>query len=348
MTRTQTVIKPNDQRIIWGGAVSVQHGEDWLQPWRLPCDKLPFFPPDGIRTAAAKPSGGRLRFATDAESLVFHVTPFADEGRADLLVDGTRHESLAFDRGTAILRFDALPAGLKTIDFWPCQTVPFRLRRIEIPQGAQFAHCADNRPRWITYGSSITHCGAADGPSCVWPGIVAREQGLNLTSLGFGGQCHLDPMVAKLIRDLPADLISVKAGINIYGGGSLSERSFLPALLGTIHTIREGHPDIPFVVCSAIYSPNRETTKNRVGFTLQAMRAEVEEAVRICRERGDSNLYYVDGLDLFGPQLAEFLPDNLHPNGEGYKKLAANFMHEVFDGLGIRARQDSESAVPSS
>ena len=33
----------------------------------------------------------------------------------------------------------------------------------------------------------------------------ARTHNLDLTCLGYGGQCHLDPIVASMIRDLPAD-----------------------------------------------------------------------------------------------------------------------------------------------
>jgi lysophospholipase L1-like esterase len=182
----------------------------------------------------------------------------------------------------------------------------------------------DDRPKWVVYGSSITFCKRTDSPSLSWPCIVARHLGLHLTNLGFGGQCHLDPMIIRLMRDLPADLVTVEAGINIYGQSSLGERTFLPALLGAIATIREGHPTCPFFVASPIYSPARETTPNAVGLTLQAIRAYTAKAVRIFRQRGDLHLHYVDGLDLFGPDMERHLVDGLHPGPEGNLRLADN------------------------
>jgi lysophospholipase L1-like esterase len=65
------------------------------------------------------------------------------------------------------------------------------------------------------------------------------------------------------------------------------------------------------------------------------MRIEVQEAVESFRRRGDANLYYVDGLTLFGKDLAHLLPDNLHPNAEGYRRMGENFLKEVFEVQGV-------------
>jgi hypothetical protein len=59
---------------------------------------------------------------------------------------------------------------------------------------------------------------------------VTRARGWDLTCLGYGGQRHLDPLIACTIRDRYADLISMCVGINIYGQGSLNVRTFLPAV----------------------------------------------------------------------------------------------------------------------
>ena len=164
-----------------------------------------------------------------------------------------------------------------------------------------------------------------------WPAIVARERGLDLTCLGYGGNCHLEPMIAMMIRDLPADLISMKVGINIYGAASLSPRTFRAALIGFVRILREGHPDTPLAVASPIFSPPRERAENAVGFTLEAMREEVAAAVDDLRAHGDRNVHYVDGLRLFGHELARLLSDGTHPDAEGYKHLARNFTREVAD-----------------
>jgi len=121
----------------------------------------------------------------------------------------------------------------------------------------------------------------------------------------------------------------MKVGINIYGSGSLNERTFRAAIIGFVQIIREKHPDTPFAVISPIYSSHRETDLNAVGFSLRDMREEVAEAVEALKAHGDGNIYYVDGLKLFGAEHAHMLPDELHPDAKGYKVLAQNFLEEV-------------------
>ena len=106
-------------------------------------------------------------------------------------------------------------------------------------------------------------------------------------------------------------------------------RTFRPAVIGFVHIVREKHPDTPLVVISPIFSPPRETTPNAAESTLTQMRVEVVEAVDAMQDRGDTNLHYVNGLDLFGPDLAHLLPDDLHPNAEGYKVMGQNFVDRV-------------------
>ena len=330
-------IPAGDPRLIWSGAISLQRGDGWLKPWRVPHEDLDLYSPGEIALAgrAERPSGVRLRFATDSRHLTFHTEAMLEDGNFDLYADDALIETVSFSVGDTEVSFSGLAPRSKTVELWLNQFAPFSLRYFEIDDGASLERVEDERPKWITYGSSITHCRQAGSPSFTWPGVVARAQQLNLTSLGFGGQCHADPMIARLIRDLPADFISIKMGINIYGAGSLSPRSYRPAVIGTIATIRDGHPEIPFAVCSPIWGAHRESTQNNVGLTLEQMRMEVCEAVESFRRRGDARIFYVDGLKLFDETMAEHLPDNLHPNALGYRLMGENFNREVFDVQGI-------------
>ena len=132
-----------------------------------------------------------------------------------------------------------------------------------------------------------------------------------------------------MIRDLPADFISMKVGINIYGSSSLSIRTFRSSVIGFIEILREKHIDTPLAVISPIYSPDREVVLNSGELSLQIMRNEIQEAVSKIQSYGDTNIHYIDGLSIFGEQYAHMLPDGLHPNAEGYKVMAENFLNEV-------------------
>ncbi|MGH2356008.1 MAG: GDSL-type esterase/lipase family protein [Chloroflexota bacterium] len=320
-------IAPTDSRLAWPGVVSLHPNGDWVMPWRVPYEERGLFPGPLVERAAM-PAGVRLAFRTDATSVAGRCVAAPESAPIDLCCDGALIGTAPL-AGNDGFRFEGLPAGEKLIELWLPQFGEFRLRSLELSDGATLRPFQDERPRWITYGSSITQCRAAASPAQTWPAIVARERGLRLTCLGYGGQCHLDSMVARMMRDLPADFLSMCVGINIYGGATLNPRTFRPAIIGFVQLVRETHPDTPFVVMSPIVSPPRESTLNPVGFTLAAMREEVAAAVEALRAHGDRHVHYLDGLQVFGPELAHLLPDHVHPNAEGYRVMGRNFLRAV-------------------
>ena len=321
-------IRPDDPRITWQGAISVEHTDEWSMPWRIPFEDRALYPPDALRERGSMPAGVRMSFRSDTDAVGGSIEPPEESSKIDLYCDGQFLGSSELT-GQRIFQFQGLPAEEKLVELWLPQYVQFRLNGLELASRATISPYEDSRPHWVTYGSSITHCRAAESPSLTWPAIVARKHGLNLTCLGYGGNCHLEPMVARMIRDLPADFLSIKAGINIYGSGSLNPRTFIPTIIGFVQIIREKHPETPLAVISPIFSAFRETNPNAVGFTLAAMREEVAEAVKLMSDAGDSNIHYVDGLKLFGPDLAHLLPDELHPDAEGYKIMGEKFVEHV-------------------
>ena len=321
-------LSPDDPRISWEGIVSLKRTGEWVMPWRILYEDRALFPPKALQERAAMPAGGRISFSSDTQTVAGEIEPYPESAQIDLCCDGEFIESIEID-GKDKFVFEGLANEEKLIELWLPQFGQFKLRSLELSEGATVTPYEDSRPKWITYGSSITQCRTAQSPTQTWPAIVARERGLNLTCLGYGGQCHLDPIIARMIRDLPADILSMCVGINVYGAASLSERTFRPAIIGFARILRERHPDTPLAVMSPIYSPPRESTPNPVGFTLERMRQEVQAAVQALHENGDSNIHYINGLEIFGPDLAHLLPDDVHPNAEGYKVMGRNFLEKV-------------------
>ena len=118
---------------------------------------------------------------------------------------------------------------------------------------------------WLHHGSSISHGSNADSPSTTWPALAAAAGGVELVNLGFGGSALLDPFTARTMRDTPADLISVKIGINLVNLDLMRVRAFGPAVHGFLDTIREGHPTTPLLVVSPILCPIHEDTPGPAG-----------------------------------------------------------------------------------
>jgi len=317
------------------GAVSLRRRDGWVQPWRLPEDQERLFPPDdGVALKAAQASGVRLRFRTDTPRLGVCISLVEGGHTFDLTRDNEIVASVRIEEGEDTAWLDVPAAGPAVYELWLPQDNFVRLRHLLVEDAAELAPAADDRPRWVTYGSSISQCTAAHSPARIWPAVAARATDLHVTAMGFGGECHLEPMVARTIRDLPADLITIKAPVNIYGAASLSPRTLRPALIGFVQIVRERHPDIPIGILSAVCYPHGEVTENAVGFTLPAMRAELADAVDRLRDAGDTNLHFFDGLEVFGPDLAQkHMPDGLHPDGDGYEILGRNFTEVVLRRL---------------
>ena len=320
---------------LFQGAVSLERREDHIRPWRLPFDRLRLFasPEEALVDRAGTAAGVRLRMRTDSPTLSLRVYPSDAPRLFDLTVDNELLQTVALEEGRDLIRFENLSARDKGLEIWLPNTHPVMLRGLGIEDGAALEPVEDTRPRWVTYGSSISHCGSAHSPARTWPAMAARLRDLHLTCLGYGGNCHCEPMVARVIRDLPADFISLKLGINIHGG-TLAPRTFKPAVIGLVRIIREKHPRTPIALISPISCPRRETEPGTTGLTLAMMREEIADAAQRMKEYGDDRLHCFDGRDLFGEELAEdYLPDGLHPNGDGYEIIAKNFVRIVLDTI---------------
>ncbi|GLY44616.1 lipase [Amycolatopsis sp. NBRC 101858] len=269
-----------------------------LVPRRLPAGSLH----PRLDDAARMPAGVRLEFDTDARGFDWDVRTTAD---IDVVVDGN-----LLSRSPTV-HVDGLAAGRKRVRIWLPQSSPVSLGELEL--SGEATPVPEGR-RWIAYGSSITQCRLAAGPSETWPALVATELGWSLRCLGFAGECHLDPVVARYIRDTEADVISLCVGVNIHGAATFSARSLGPALEGFVRTIRDGHPDTPILLTTPLHAPERERQPNALGLTLADVRAEVANAAH--------GLPVVDGPSLLGPADAGFLADGLHPDAAGYRLIA--------------------------
>lgn len=320
------------------GHISVTEHAGGLVPTRLPAGELSLYPsPEDMLIARSRaPSGVRLRFATDSSRLRLELLP-TDTGAEQNVMDITRDgELLASERIGA--NHDSVEFGLPTggesvYDLWLHQFHPITLLRIGVDDSASFSPAPDDRRRWLTYGSSITMCRAAASPARTWPAVAARALGLNVLNLGFGGQCHLEPMIARLIRDTPADIMTFELGINVHGGSSLGHRTYPSAVIGLVKIVRERHPHTPIGVITPIVCPGREYAANAVDCTLRDYRTMTAEAVKRLQETGDEQLMLFDGTELLGESETHLLTDGVHPGPEGYEMIGERVAASVLPRL---------------
>ncbi|MFD9593191.1 GDSL-type esterase/lipase family protein [Kitasatospora sp. NPDC059973] len=366
------------------GALDLERTEHGLLPHRLPAWVRARNTDGQLAMAESQPSGVRLAFRTRATAIeldtlptkrVYPGAPPRPDGVYDLLVDGRpagqstvpTGNTLTVDLATGsartrpgpvgTARFPALPEGVKDVEIWlpHNETTELVALRTDAPVEQ---HPADRgRKVWLHHGSSISQGSDTASPSTTWPALAAALGGAELVNLGLGGSALLDPFTARTMRDTPADLISVKIGINLVNTDLMRLRAFTPAVHGFLDTIREGHPEAPLLVVSSILCPIHEDTPGpsapdltalatgrlrflatgdpaeRAGgrLTLRVIR---EELARIVRQRSaqDPNLHHLDGRELYGEaDFAELpLPDALHPDTAAHRRIGERFAALAF------------------
>ena len=369
------------------GALDLERTERGLLPHRLPARARAQNNDGQLAMAESQPSGVRLALRTRATAIeldtlptkrVYVGAPPRPDGVYDLLVDGrpagrgsvAGGNTLTIDMtaGTAglasgpagTLRFTDLPGRSKDIEIWLPHNETTELVALRTNAPVEAAPDPGRRV-WLHHGSSISHGSDAASPTTTWPALAASLGGVELINLGLGGGALLDPFTARAMRDTPADLISVKIGINVVNADLMRLRAFGPAVHGFLDTVREGHPTVPLLVVSPILCPVHEDTPGplapdftdgRVRFVATGDPAESasgkltlnvirDELSRIVTERAaeDENLHHLDGRALYGEADAADLPlpDGVHPDAATHRLIGERFAGAAFTERGAFA-----------
>ncbi|MFD5827232.1 SGNH/GDSL hydrolase family protein [Lentzea sp. NPDC060358] len=360
------------------GAAELETTARGVLPHRLPRWVRTRFPDPQLMGAESRPSGVRIVLDTEATAveLVLHPTHVSyrgttrPRGSVDLLVDGADHASAQLhggdhvetdvrtgtvevhEGGPCTLRFDGLPGRAKVVELWLPHNETVHL--VALRTDAPVRPVESTKRIWLHHGSSISHGSNAATPTAVWPAVAARQGGVELHNLGFGGSAMVDPFTARVLRDRPAGLISVKLGINVVNFDLMRLRAFVPAVHGFLDTIRDGHPDTPLVLMSPIFCEIYEDTpgpggmdmdalaEGRVVFTATGPHGTLPQlTLRIIRDAlksivdqrdDDSHLHYLDGTELYGEKDAveHPLPDALHPDTVTHGLMGRRFAEYAF------------------
>ncbi|QAY64224.1 lipase [Xylanimonas allomyrinae] len=364
------------------GAVELEPTDSGLRVHRLPAWARAQAADAQLTMVESQPAGVRVAVTTAARRVelraiatryAYRGAPARPAGVFDVVVDGALTAQGSLDDATLVTMdprtggvettpgqvrgvvAEGLPEGEKRVEIWlPHQET---LDLVELRSDAPVRPAPVAGRRWVHHGSSISQGSNATHPTGTWAAVAALAGGVDLLNLGFGGSAMADPFLARTMRDLPADLISLSLGINLVNADVMRRRAFRPAVHGFLDTIRDGHPGTPLLVVSPILCPIHEATPGPGAFDVEALaRGELrfvatgdpaeanagkltlrvirKELASIVAERAvdDPNLYYLDGRDLFGKaDEAELpLPDNLHPTTPAHRRIGERFAKRVF------------------
>jgi len=140
--------------------------------------------------------------------------------------------------------------------------------------------------------------------------FVSRALSMDYRNFGFGGNALAQPEILAYMASLPMSAFISEFDYNT------SDADLPISHMRMYKTIREAHPDIPFIMMS------RSSVDYRYEQSLRR-RDSIIDTFRYAKAQGDNNVYFIDGESIFrGPLRDSCTVDNLHPNDLGFSLMA--------------------------
>ena len=299
---------------------------------RLPLDLLPQCN-EGVQELAWHLSGACVRFTTDADGLAVvwalrgrgNMPHFAATGQSGMeLFEET-------DRGTRQIKtiipqmqdgcgcktnqsfFAPLPGGRRHYVLYLPLYNGLKEFMLGFPPAAKIE--PGRTPRFekplVFYGSSITQGGCASKVGSMYSTILCRRLDAAQINLGFSGSGRGEEHMARHIASIPMSAVILDYDHNAPSLEHLSathERFY--------QIVREAQPELPIVMVS-MPDYDRDPAANG------ARRAVIVRTYARALEKGDRNVYYVDGQSLFGSSDRDMCTvDGCHPTDLGFLRMA--------------------------
>ncbi len=163
----------------------------------------------------------------------------------------------------------------------------------------------------LFYGSSITQGGCASRPGNAYTNMLSRFLDADHINLGFAGNAKGEDTIAEYIADIDCSVFVYDYDHNAPNAEHLRnthEKMFLK--------FREKHPNTPVVMMSRPTLSNSKTVPD-------ARTDVIIETYNRAKNRGDNNVYFVDGRDLFSNYGgSDCTVDGCHPTDLGFFSMA--------------------------
>jgi len=308
--------------------------------WNRVPEKIMSALPEQLAWVAPQPSGGMIRFRSDARSLRLrvqltreeksaNVTPAALSGFCLYRGEGRNKKFIALIApNEPILEYEKqidLPSDgvLEWALYTPVQN-PLLHVEIGLPESAKLeAPLPFDIPRPIAfYGSSIT-CGfCASRPGLTYPAQICRALNAELINFGFGGAARGEIVIAETLASLDLSCLVIDYDHNS------PDADYLRATHAPFfNLIRQRRPDLPIVLAS---SPNYHKAPEH----FEPRRQVILDTYEAAQKSGDRYVWFVDGRTYFTPEeWADMTIDCLHPNDAGFTRMAAVILPVVQQAL---------------
>lgn len=289
---------------------------------------------EGVYVLHTHTAGGRVRFRTNSPYVAIHAKMSGIGKMPHFALCGSAGFDLYVGNdyvASYIPPFDIVDGFVGIVDFGVTQereiTIHFplysnvELLYVGLAESAWVAEPAPYKQEKpiVYYGSSITQGGCASRPGTSYQGFVSREINADYINLGFSANARAERAMAEYIASLSMSVFVFDYDHNapsLEHLASTHERMFLE--------IRERHPDLPVVMMSRpkLYLNEEELAR------LEIIRMTYQNA----RDRGDENVYFIDGRELMAVAGNEGTVDACHPTDLGFYSMSRELI-KVLGGI---------------
>lgn len=298
--------------------------------WRLPESILAQMPE--LEYLGRRCTGGRVRFSTDSGKIIIRMK--LKEAREDINFPtaGSAGADVYYGRGISSA-YGGYIAPWNHSEEEICVEKEFTRARemdivtinlprndhlagmeIGIEEGSQMKAAPEytvSAPI-IYYGSSITEGGCTSRVGTSYTSIVSRWLDADYRNYGFSGNAKGEETFARYI----AGQQEMTALVYDYDHNTPSVEHLRATHGRFFEIIRNAHPKLPVLMLSR---PDTDPYTKEV----QALKDVVYHTYQSAREKGDENVYFIDGRQFFGTVgRAECTIDGCHPNALGFMRMA--------------------------
>lgn len=288
-----------------------------------------------IADAARNTSGGRIRFRTDSNVIILNAamefygcppnaTWVLNAGFDVYVKYGTLYrfnnifQPTQTDYGMKSLA--VLPGGVKDviINFPIGSSVEELYIGLEAGSLLEASEDYTYRSPVLYYGSSITHGYSASRPGTTYPALISQRLDCDFRNLGFSGRALGEPAMA----DICASIDDLSAFVFDYDHNSPSVSALEATHEPFFLRFRQSHPNTPVIFISR---PNFDMILQPGNPPMEYInrREVIYRTYKNALDRGDKNVYFIDGESLFcGTLRDQCTADGAHPNDMGFERMA--------------------------
>jgi hypothetical protein len=322
-----------DRRMALRGLAWISENRNKKHFRRLP-DRAERGLSEGVRHLSHCPAGVFLSFFTDATDIAIWMNTANLEQMAHIPATGMSGAELFFREGQSWHpAATALPSLTETgferhlVEDAPRKLREFRLYlplykkvvslALGIDQGAAIkpAPAAMGKRPIIFYGTSITQGGCANTAGSDYVSTIGRMLDTEVINLGFSGNGKGEPELARLIREIDAEIYV----LDFFANAAVETLdSVLPEFIRLLRVKRRNTP-IVLMGCPA-FDQSLWSAKARRDLDLK--RNVTMRAYLNAKDAGDAHLHFIDGNGLLPAGLTGAYVDGVHPTSHGFAIMA--------------------------